>query len=71
MPRKPRIDLAGYHHVVNRGVNRSNLSLHLRTDAWKQKFDSLNVLSRVGDTLPSASLKEESYNTYFGVAWRF
>ena len=48
-----------------------NLSLHLRTDAWKQKFDSLNVLSRVGDTLPSATLKEESYNTYFGVAWRF
>ncbi len=25
MPRKPRIDLAGYHHVVNRGVNRSNI----------------------------------------------
>ncbi|MCB4760211.1 MAG: hypothetical protein LGB58_05745 [Sulfurovum sp.] len=23
MPRKPRIDLAGYHHIVNRGVNRS------------------------------------------------
>ena len=22
MPRKPRIDLAGYHHVVNRGINR-------------------------------------------------
>ena len=25
MPRKPRIDLAGYHHVVNRGVNRSEV----------------------------------------------
>jgi len=25
MPRKPRIDLAGYHHVVNRGVNRSTV----------------------------------------------
>ena len=25
MPRKPRIDLAGYHHVINRGVNRSNV----------------------------------------------
>jgi len=23
MPRRPRIDLAGYHHVMNRGVNRS------------------------------------------------
>jgi len=25
MPRKPRIDLAGYHHVVNRGVNCSEV----------------------------------------------
>ncbi|ADV47113.1 REP-associated tyrosine transposase [Nitratifractor salsuginis] len=25
MPRKPRIDLAGYHHVINRGVNRSDI----------------------------------------------
>jgi REP element-mobilizing transposase RayT len=25
MPRRPRIDLAGYHHVVNRGVNRSDV----------------------------------------------
>jgi REP element-mobilizing transposase RayT len=25
MPRKPRIDLAGYHHVINRGVNRSEV----------------------------------------------
>ncbi|MCB4775643.1 MAG: hypothetical protein LGB73_02575 [Sulfurovum sp.] len=23
MPRKPRIDLADYHHIVNRGVNCS------------------------------------------------
>jgi len=23
MPRKPRIDLAGYHHIINRGVNGS------------------------------------------------
>ena len=25
MPRRPRIDLAGFHHVVNRGVNRSSV----------------------------------------------
>jgi len=25
MPRRPRIDLAGFHHVMNRGVNRSNI----------------------------------------------
>ncbi len=25
MPRKPRIDIAGYHHVMNRGVNRSDV----------------------------------------------
>jgi len=25
MPRRPRIDLAGYHHIINRGVNRSDI----------------------------------------------
>ena len=25
MPRKPRIDLAGYHHIINCGVNRSDI----------------------------------------------
>jgi len=25
MPRRPRINLAGYHHIINRGVNRSNI----------------------------------------------
>ena len=25
MPRRPRIDLAGYHHVINRGVNKSDI----------------------------------------------
>ncbi len=25
MPRKPRIELAGYHHIINRGVNHSEV----------------------------------------------
>lgn len=25
MPRRPRIELPGYHHIVNRGVNRSTI----------------------------------------------
>jgi len=25
MPTRPRIDFAGYHHVINRGVNRGNI----------------------------------------------
>jgi putative transposase len=25
MARKPRLDMAGYHHIVNRGVNRSDI----------------------------------------------
>ncbi len=25
MPRRPRIDITGYHHIINRGVNRSNV----------------------------------------------
>ncbi|CAA6803311.1 MAG: Unknown protein [uncultured Sulfurovum sp.] len=49
----------------------NNLALHLKTDAWRQKFSSLKVHSHVGDTLPTASLKEASYTTYVGLAWRF
>ena len=25
MPRRPRVDLAGYHHIINHGVNRSDI----------------------------------------------
>ena len=25
MPRRPRIDLAGFHHIINRGLNRSDI----------------------------------------------
>ncbi len=35
MSRKPRIDLAGYHHVVNRGVNRADI---FKTDADYEMF---------------------------------
>lgn len=48
-----------------------NLLFHIRTDAWRQNFDDLSVSSRVGDSLPKASLKEVSYTTYVGLAWRF
>lgn len=27
MPRRPRIDLAGFHHIINRGVNHSDIFL--------------------------------------------
>jgi len=35
MPRRPRIDLAGYYHLVNRGVARANVYLN---NADKDKF---------------------------------
>jgi len=25
MPRRPRVDLAGFHHIINRGVNHSDI----------------------------------------------
>ena len=28
MPTRPRIDIAGYHHVINRGVDQINVFLH-------------------------------------------
>ena len=35
MPRRPRIDFAGFHHLINRGVARCNIYL---CDADKDKF---------------------------------
>ena len=35
MARRPRIDLPGYHHIVNRGVNRSDVFV---SDADKETF---------------------------------
>ena len=43
MPRKPRIDIPGYHHVVNRGVNRENIFL---CDDDKQEFLQIVNVSR-------------------------
>jgi REP element-mobilizing transposase RayT len=38
MPRKPRVEIAGFHHVLNRGVNRENIFLN---DGDKDKFLSI------------------------------
>jgi len=35
MPTRPRIDLAGYHHIINRGVNRSTV---FNSDNDKEMF---------------------------------
>ena len=35
MGRRPRIDLAGFHHVINRGIERNNV---YRSDEDKYKF---------------------------------
>jgi len=35
MARRPRLDMAGYHHVLNRGVARSNI---FTSSADKDKF---------------------------------
>jgi len=45
MPRKPRIDIPGYHHVINRGVNRENIFL---TDEDKNIFlDVLEITRQI------------------------
>jgi len=35
MPRKSRFNMAGFHHIVNRGIERSNV---YRSDEDKNKF---------------------------------
>ena len=35
MPTRPRIDIAGYHHILNRGVEKMNIFCH---DEDKEMF---------------------------------
>jgi len=49
----------------------SKFFLVLRADAWSVNFGALTVLSRVGDSLPKATLNEHSFTTYTGISWRF
>ncbi len=35
MPRKPRLDMAGFHHIVNRGIEKRNV---YKCDEDKEKF---------------------------------
>ncbi len=43
MPRKPRVDISGFHHVINRGVNRENIFL---SDEDKKKFLQIVDMAR-------------------------
>jgi len=45
----------------------SNLFFTLRADYWQSDFKKLDVKSRVGDTLPRATLREKIYSIYMGV----
>ena len=45
MARRPRLDLDGFHHIVNRGVSRSNI---YRCDEDKEKF--LEILCKSCNT---------------------
>lgn len=56
----------GYNYRVE-----NNLFLNFRVDGWKHNFAKLAVTSRVGDTLPKARLKEQSFSSYGGITWRF
>lgn len=49
----------------------AHLFLNLRADSWQHNFEKLTVTSRVGDSLPKATLKEQSFTTYGGLTWRF
>jgi len=53
MPTRLRVDLAGYHHVINRGVNRSNVFNHPDDkEMFLQNINKAATLHKV--TLPSS-----------------
>ena len=56
----------GYNYTIS-----SHLLLSFRSDAWWLNFSKLNVNSEVGDSLPKATLKEQTVSSYIGLRWRF
>ena len=48
MPTRPRIDLAGYHHVINRGVNKTNIfTSDIDKDSFMQILNKNAVIHKV------------------------
>ena len=48
MPTKPRIDIAGYHHIINRGVDRMNIFRHSEDkDAFLQIVNKTAMIHKV------------------------
>jgi len=56
----------GYNYILS-----SHLILSFRSDAWWLKFSKLKVNSEVGDSLPKATLKEQTIGSYMGLTWHF
>jgi len=56
----------GYNYQI-----RPHTFINFRVDFWKLDFDKLKVKSRVGDTLPKASLQEQSFSSYIGISYAF
>ena len=57
---------SGYNHKI-----LPNLFFNLRVDGWQSSFGKLKVTSRVGDTLPKATLKEQLFTLSTGLTWHF
>ncbi len=48
MPTRPRIDLAGYHHIMNRGVNKTNIfNSDIDKDSFMQILNKNAVIHKV------------------------
>jgi len=56
----------GYSYILS-----NYLIFTLRSDVWWLNFSKLHVQSQVGDSLPKATLTEQSFSSYMGLTWRF
>lgn len=67
MQTKPRIDFAGYHHIINRGVNKSNIFNHNNDkDMLLQIINKIALRDSV--ILPTYVLMDNHYHLLIKVA---
>jgi REP element-mobilizing transposase RayT len=61
LPRKPRVEEAGYHHIINRGVARANI--FLRSEDYETFLEILEIAKeRYEFTIHSFCLMSNHYH---------
>ena len=67
MPRRPRIEIAGYYHIINRGVDKMNIFRHPDDFEYFEELMCFHMKS-YGITLHNYCLMSNHYHLLIGIS---